>query len=143
MASARAVGLRVGEGAGGEAVEQPCGGDDGGEDAKGLHDDEGALGALDGETAAAALGAEEDGGGGRGGVLGGKGGGVGAEGLAEVAVGEVCGNPDLRSETFGKLRADSGAPGSVDVWLGFIGMLSRGLGIVWLCCGRGRGGCGR
>jgi len=79
-------GVEGGESVGGEAVGEPGDGDDGGEGAEGLHDEEGALGALDGGAAAAAFGAEEEGGGGRWGEVGGEGGGVGAEGLAELIV---------------------------------------------------------
>jgi hypothetical protein len=75
-------GVEGGEGVRGEAIGCPGCGEDGGEDAQGLHDEQGALGALEVEAATAAFGAEEDGGGGGWGVVGGDGGGVGAEGLA-------------------------------------------------------------
>ena len=93
---------------------------------------------CEGGAAAAALGAEEDGGGGRWGVVGGEGGGVGAEGAAEWSSGISSGR--MLVETMSQKR-DMGHPG----WRSGGGHreLLRGLGIVWLCCGRGRGGCGR
>ena len=95
-------GVEGGKRVGGEAVGEPGCGEDCGEEAEGLHDEEGALGAFDGCAAAAALGAEEDGCGGGRGVVGGEGGGVGAEGLAELVVGDgVCGNPGPRIGTWG------------------------------------------
>ena len=73
-----------------------------------------------------------------------------AEGFLEEVVGYIAAGGGVWSaarvaEWVRKARRSwsSGTELLGGVGLGFIGNLLRGLGIAWLCCERGRGGCGR